>query len=167
MRRLSCWGLSSSLTSRTRVRWTFLHSKKQSQRLESSLMTVTSSNSSKSMIPMGTAVLTIKSLLMLSLASQLSQPHHLPPSHNTEMQLDNNSIKIRCRHQERLSLIMAVKWLTAELESNYIYAFYNYVSPKPYIENIRERIKARGARGIIGLARVFKIIDDNGSRSLS
>ena len=31
---------------------------------------------------------------------------------------------------------------------------------------MRDKIKARGARGIIGLARVFKIIDDNNSKSL-
>ncbi len=31
---------------------------------------------------------------------------------------------------------------------------------------MRDRIKTRGARGIIGLARVFKIMDDNNSKSL-
>jgi hypothetical protein len=31
----------------------------------------------------------------------------------------------------------------------------------------RDRIKARGARGIVGLQRVFKIMDDDNSRSLS
>ena len=64
---------------------------------------------------------------------------------------------------------MAVKWPTAESKSksNLTYTHLMYYSPKPYIENIRERVKARGARGIIGLARVFKIIDDNGSRTLS
>jgi hypothetical protein len=35
-----------------------------------------------------------------------------------------------------------------------------------YLDAIRDKIKARGARGIIGLARVFKIMDDNNSRSL-
>ena len=44
--------------------------------------------------------------------------------------------------------------------------FYINYSPKPYLENIRDKIKARGARGIIGLGRVFRIMDDNGSRSL-
>jgi calcyphosin len=36
-----------------------------------------------------------------------------------------------------------------------------------YFENIRARIVARGARGIIGIARVFKIMDDDGSKRLS
>ena len=31
----------------------------------------------------------------------------------------------------------------------------------------RDRIKARGARGMIGLQRMFKILDDDGSKSLS
>lgn len=31
----------------------------------------------------------------------------------------------------------------------------------------RDRIKARGARGMVGLQRMFKIMDDDGSRSLS
>ena len=35
------------------------------------------------------------------------------------------------------------------------------------LQAFRDKIKQRGARGIIGLQRVFKIIDDDGSRSLS
>ena len=31
----------------------------------------------------------------------------------------------------------------------------------------RERIKGRGARGMVGIQRLFKIMDDDGSRSLS
>lgn len=31
----------------------------------------------------------------------------------------------------------------------------------------RDRIKARGARGLIGIQRMFKMMDDDGSRSLS
>ena len=31
----------------------------------------------------------------------------------------------------------------------------------------RDRIKARGARGMIGLQRIFKIMDDDNSRTLS
>ncbi len=31
----------------------------------------------------------------------------------------------------------------------------------------RDRIKARGARGIVGLQRMFKIMDDDGSHTLS
>lgn len=30
----------------------------------------------------------------------------------------------------------------------------------------REKLRSRGARGIIGLKRVFKIMDDNDSKSL-
>lgn len=35
------------------------------------------------------------------------------------------------------------------------------------LENVRNRIKGRGARGIIGIGRSFRIIDDDGSKSLS
>jgi len=31
----------------------------------------------------------------------------------------------------------------------------------------RDKIKARGARGIIGLQRIFKIMDDDGSKTIS
>jgi Ca2+-binding EF-hand superfamily protein len=31
----------------------------------------------------------------------------------------------------------------------------------------RDRIKARGARGIIGLQRIFKIMDDDGSHTIT
>jgi hypothetical protein len=31
---------------------------------------------------------------------------------------------------------------------------------------LREKLAARGARGIIGLQRIFKIIDDNGNGTL-
>ena len=31
----------------------------------------------------------------------------------------------------------------------------------------RDKIKARGARGIVGLQRIFKIMDDDNSRTLS
>lgn len=31
----------------------------------------------------------------------------------------------------------------------------------------RDKIRARGARGIIGLQRIFKIMDDDGSRTIS
>ena len=35
------------------------------------------------------------------------------------------------------------------------------------IEKVRGRIKERGARGIIGIGRSFRIIDDDGSKCLS
>ena len=31
----------------------------------------------------------------------------------------------------------------------------------------REKIKSRGARGIIGMQRLFKIVDDDGSKTLN
>ena len=34
------------------------------------------------------------------------------------------------------------------------------------VERFREKLKARGSRGIIGLGRQFKIMDDNGSGAL-
>lgn len=34
------------------------------------------------------------------------------------------------------------------------------------VERFREKLKARGSRGIVGLGRQFKIMDDNGSGSL-
>jgi hypothetical protein len=30
-------------------------------------------------------------------------------------------------------------------------------SPKPYVDAFRDKIKSRGARGLIGLQRVFKV----------
>lgn len=35
------------------------------------------------------------------------------------------------------------------------------------LEKVRSRIKERGARGIIGIGRSFRIIDDDGSKSLN
>ena len=35
------------------------------------------------------------------------------------------------------------------------------------IRLFRDKIKARGARGIVGIQRLFKIMDDDGSRTLS
>jgi hypothetical protein len=40
-------------------------------------------------------------------------------------------------------------------------------SAESHLENIRRKIVARGARGIIGIARIFKIMDDDGSKRLS
>lgn len=41
------------------------------------------------------------------------------------------------------------------------------VTPEQLVTLFRDKMKARGARGIIGIQRLFKIIDDDGSRSLS
>lgn len=35
------------------------------------------------------------------------------------------------------------------------------------VEAFRKKILQRGAKGIIGLQRIFKIMDDDGSKSLS
>ena len=34
------------------------------------------------------------------------------------------------------------------------------------LERFRDRMKQRGARGILGLKRIFKIMDDDGSKTL-
>ena len=34
------------------------------------------------------------------------------------------------------------------------------------VERFREKLKARGSRGLVGLGRSFKIMDDNGSGTL-
>ena len=41
------------------------------------------------------------------------------------------------------------------------------VGPEALIRLFRDKIKARGARGIVGIQRLFKIMDDDGSKSLS
>ncbi len=41
------------------------------------------------------------------------------------------------------------------------------VDARKLVSIFRERIKGRGARGIMGIQRLFKIMDDDGSRSLS
>lgn len=38
---------------------------------------------------------------------------------------------------------------------------------KEVLNGLRAKLKQRGAKGIIGLQRTFKIIDDDGSKSLS
>jgi hypothetical protein len=37
---------------------------------------------------------------------------------------------------------------------------------KELLEEVRQKIVARGARGINGIKRVFKIMDDNNSKTL-
>ena len=41
------------------------------------------------------------------------------------------------------------------------------VDVRQLVSIFRERIKGRGARGMVGIQRLFKIMDDDGSRSLS
>ena len=41
-----------------------------------------------------------------------------------------------------------------------------FVSDEALLNKVRERIKARGARGIIGIGKSFKIMDDDGSGAL-
>jgi len=43
----------------------------------------------------------------------------------------------------------------------------NFSTNEELLERVRQRIRARGARGIIGIGRSFKIMDDDGSRSLN
>lgn len=42
----------------------------------------------------------------------------------------------------------------------------SFVSDEALLNKVRERIKARGARGIIGIGKSFKIMDDDGSGAL-
>ncbi len=39
--------------------------------------------------------------------------------------------------------------------------------PNKLMQLFRDKIKARGARGIVGLQRIFKIMDDDNSKTLS
>ena len=41
------------------------------------------------------------------------------------------------------------------------------VDSNALIKLFRDKIKARGARGIVGIQRLFKIMDDDGSHTLS
>jgi len=43
---------------------------------------------------------------------------------------------------------------------------FKYTSNDELIKRVRDKIKARGARGIVGIGKSFKIIDDDGSGSL-
>ena len=42
-----------------------------------------------------------------------------------------------------------------------------FIADEELLDRVRQRIKARGARGIVGLGRSFKIMDDDGSQALS
>lgn len=41
-----------------------------------------------------------------------------------------------------------------------------YTTDAELLERVRQRIQARGARGIIGIGKSFKIMDDDNSGSL-
>ena len=41
------------------------------------------------------------------------------------------------------------------------------VNPEQLVKLFRDKLKGRGARGIVGIQRLFKIMDDDGSKSLS
>jgi Ca2+-binding EF-hand superfamily protein len=45
----------------------------------------------------------------------------------------------------------------------------SYATPDPQelIKLFRDKIKTRGARGIVGLQKLFSIMDDDGSKSIS
>jgi len=43
----------------------------------------------------------------------------------------------------------------------------SFIRAKQLVDIFRKKVLQRGARGIIGLQRVFKNIDDDGSKSLS
>ena len=45
-----------------------------------------------------------------------------------------------------------------EAQLSNIFTFYDSFSPKFYVDALRDKLKQRGARGIIGLQRVFKVI---------
>lgn len=40
-------------------------------------------------------------------------------------------------------------------------------SPKELLEKFKDKLKQRGAKGVLGLQRVFKTMDDDDSKSLS
>ena len=37
-------------------------------------------------------------------------------------------------------------------------------SPNELLRKFKEKVKSRGAKGLIGLQRIFKIMDDDGSQ---
>jgi hypothetical protein len=43
---------------------------------------------------------------------------------------------------------------------------FSYTTDAELLERVRQRIQARGARGIIGIGKSFKIMDDDNSGSL-
>ena len=60
------------------------------------------------------------------------------------------------RQMENLNLPQ-VNFNTGAQLSNIITFSYTF-SPKFYVDALRDKLKQRGARGIIGLQRVFKVI---------
>ena len=43
---------------------------------------------------------------------------------------------------------------------------FKYTTDEELIDRVRQRIKSRGARGILGIGKSFKIMDDDGSGAL-
>ena len=40
-------------------------------------------------------------------------------------------------------------------------------TPEELLARLKEKLKQRGAKGVLGLQRIFKIIDDDGSKAIS
>lgn len=58
---------------------------------------------------------------------------------------------------------MATRKIQAAQQSKGVYSF---VSDEELLTKVRDRLKARGARGIIGIGKSFKVMDDNNSGNL-
>ena len=55
---------------------------------------------------------------------------------------------------------MATRKIQAAQQSKGIFS---YVTDEEMLKRVRDRLKARGARGIIGIGKSFKIMDDDNS----
>jgi hypothetical protein len=55
---------------------------------------------------------------------------------------------------------MATRKIQAAQQSKGIFP---YVTDEEMLKRVRDRLKARGARGIIGIGKSFKIMDDDNS----
>ncbi len=55
---------------------------------------------------------------------------------------------------------MATRKIQAAQQSKGIFPF---VTDEEMLKRVRDRLKARGARGIIGIGKSFKIMDDDNS----
>ena len=103
---------------------------------------------------MATVVLTIRSSRISFLEGQALRHNH--SSNNSKLLSHPEVARLHsCHSEEPKSKIYLSQLIYSHLHS-----------PQQYLENIRDKIKARGARGIIGLGKVFRIMDDNNSKSL-